>query len=327
MSPSNNDFLLASIQKLNLESLQARALEIVARDAIGMIQSVAASQVSSQSNRPRVECEQALLDLVGRGLLIRVDTDQPRLIAEYEKLGIPPEQRQLLVTHSRSFQVLGQPHSAEAMATLRALFEDAPEVIFVGMEVTAREVFTALEARSAAGRSTVFLMPPKSNVRSQRREHYDEVLDEWVRFLRKGRSHLRANVRLYISKEVTPEMYTSALTRDTARIDLYHFSAESTRTGHILQAPRGSSLYALVEARYRSALAYATPLFRVWPVRWFSAHLKRSGVLALGLVLLAIAGWLNWAFKRELGLTVIGGAAVNFIAQSLLTSRIQEMYR
>lgn len=293
-----------------------------------MIQSAAASQVSSQTNKPRADCEQALLDLVGRGLLIRIDTDQPRLIAEYGKLGIPAEQCQLLVAQSQAFQILGQPHSAEAMATLRQSFEDSPEVILIGMEVTAPEVFSALESRSAAGRLTVFLMPPKNKVSSQRREHYDEVLDDWVKFLKKGQSHLRANVKLYISKGVTPEVYTSALTREAARVDVYQFSADSTRTGHILQTPRGSSLYALVEAKYRSTLADATPLFRVWPTQWFLVYLKRLGLLALGLLLLATAAWLNGRRQHEFGVAVLAAAAVNFITQFQLTSRqLKEIYK
>jgi hypothetical protein len=171
-------------------------------------------------------------------------------------------------------------------------------------------------------------MPPKDKVGPQRRAHYDEVVDDWVKFLKKGHSHLRANVRLCISKEVTPEIYTSALTRECARVDVYQFSADSTRAGHILQAPRGSSLYALVEAKYRSAFDGAIPLFRVWPVQWLLAYLKRLGPLALGLLLLLIAGWLSWKRHYEFVVTVLGGTAVNFITQFRLSTRpLKEIYK
>jgi hypothetical protein len=169
-------------------------------------------------------------------------------------------------------------------------------------------------------------MPPKSRVSSRRREHYDEVLDDWIKFLKRGPAHLRANVKLYISRQVTPEMYTSALTRKAARVDAYLFTSDSTRTGHILQTPSESSLYALVDARYRKALADAIPLFRVWPVSWCSAYLRRFGILALGLLLIGVAIGLNWGHQRETGMALLIGAAVNFITFHFTSRPPKEIY-
>lgn len=328
MTGPQTDLLTTMIARLDLPGLEAKALEIVARDPIGMIESDAGSQVASQTNRSRADCDRALLGLAGRGLLLRIDSDQPRLIAAYDALGIPADQRQLIVAKSQVYQMLGHPHSPAAMQTLKRTFEESIETIYIGMEITEIGVFSALESRSDAGRQTFFLMPPKSQVNPQRREHYDEIVDGWVKFLKKGRSHLRDNVRLCISKEVTQDIYTSALTRHHARIDVYAFGADSTRTGQILQAPSQSSLYSLVYAKYRLAWATAVPIFWIWPLEWFQFYVKRLWALALGLFLLAIAALLQRTHHHGFADSIIACAAVNFLTQFWLTTRApKELYQ
>jgi len=302
--------LQAAIANQNISPFLTRILEEFAKDAYGLEQTTAPSIIASLTNRSFDECNQAIIELVGRNLLLRVeDGSGVRLVANYQQLGIDEETRRALFLRAWSFEILGAPHSPKAMSTLDALFREERQPIYVGLEVTSHKVFREIEARANEGRRTIFLMPKKSDLPSERQLHHDEVMATWINFLRKGPEVLRKHVRICLTPKALPHLYTSAIGPNHVRLDLYQYDQNTTRRGEMVLTRRGSSLYDLAYRQYCEAVYMSPPLASVWPWEWVRFTLRRYWLTATGVGLAALLTWIGGGFATLFAALFLGVAA------------------
>lgn len=285
----------ASLKELvatkGLPAGQADILETLALDDYGFQLSAAPSILAGSLNRSAEDCSEALTALSGTGLVLTVSNDSHlRIIANYQALGATEELRQALRQgHPTPFEQLDAPHSAEAMATLHALFVEEPQPIFLGLEMTAHRVFQKLTERAEAGRMTTFLMPHKSLIDEGRHRQYDEVLHAWKQFLRNLTGRGRSAVRLRITRVPYHYLYTSAVSPNFVRFNCYWYDQGTTRRGVMVRASKGSSLYDLVQREYAEAVHLASPIWSVWPVEWIRHKVASYAPLVITALLVVLA--------------------------------------
>lgn len=229
--------LKEAIEKQHLDSFLAMVLEIIGGDPFGVDSNAAPSIVASRSNRSQADCSIALTSLAGRGLINEIQYDsRSRLIANYGALKLTEEVKQGLLLRASHYEVLGAPHSPKAMATLEAFFRTERNPIYLGLEVTSHKVFRELENRANAKLQTIFLIPPKKYLSSQRHHHYDEVLNEWIKFIQNGPAEFREFIKIRITAKAYPHLYTSSIGPESTRFDVYLLNNKdrSTRYGEIV---------------------------------------------------------------------------------------------
>jgi hypothetical protein len=278
------------VAALPLAELQSRALEAIALDDYGFQLSAAPSILAASINCPVADCSHLLTVLMGAGFLLTVATDShTRVVANYTKLGISEEYRQALRQgRPTPFEQLDAPHSAEAMATLHALFLEETRPIYLGLDITAPTVFEKLAERSRKGLMTVFVMPHRSLIPPERHAHYNEIRRQWVTFVRELPASARRNIRLRISKRSYRYLHTSALTADYVRFNCYWYEQRTTRSGTMVKAQKGSSLYELVYREYAEAVANASPIASLWPAEWLQhVSLRFAPILIVSTLLVA----------------------------------------
>lgn len=169
------------------------------------------------------------------------------------------------------FKILGHPHDKEAMDSLEQFFLEENGPIYVATEISDPEAFRGLETRSKSGRKTTFLMPQKKQCTNH--ENYNIILAEWVNFIN-ANSKVRKNIKILINRREHHEIYTSALSKSSARFDIFNLESPSTREGIIIKVENGNSLYKLIEERYRDALSSSTPYIRTHTIQWILAKVR-----------------------------------------------------
>jgi hypothetical protein len=298
-----------AIANQGLDEFESRVLEELGVDAHGLDRLAAPGFIASLTNRPMEESSDAIISLLGRGLLVAVDdaAGVSRLFVNYAALGIDDETRLALLAKPASFTTLGSPHSERAMETLAALLREERGPIYLGIEVTSRKVFKELDARASEGRKTIFLLPRKQDVRSELGVHYDEVIRDWIAHLKDGASYLRRNIELRVTQQPFPYLFTSALTSSRVRLDVFSYEAGTTRQGEIIETQRGSSLYDLAFAQFREAHRDSRPLRQVWPGKWLLAV---AASYWIAILFIALAGLLTWFG----GGAALFGSSANFSA-------------
>ncbi len=290
---NNNAIITLSnaISELQLSADAAMALTEIALDPHGIEKNAAAGLVASILDISLERANQALIELFGKNLLVTTESDgEMRLFANYNLLGVDETTRKQLIARQEIFENMKEAHSKASMKSLNDFFYKTEETIYMGCEVTSHHTFPRLEARAESGRKTIFLMPRKRDVSEQRQTHYAEVMSEWVLFLKSGPASLRKNVRIKITSRPYPQLYTSGLSSETARFNLYFLSAKTTRQGSLLQIKNGTSLYQLVYQNYYEAVMSSCPLWRVW---FFEALWHWIKKLILPITLIVIGGILT----------------------------------
>jgi hypothetical protein len=282
------------IADLNVSDRAKRVLHALARDGYGVDRDHAPHVLASTTNLTFDQCSQAIIELTSKQLLVAVDLeDNTRLAANYEKLGIDERTRQVLLAKARPITDLGAPHSPVAMSTLQALLQEEPNPIYIGLEVTSPVVFSKLVARSEMDRQTIFILPRKKDVRSDLQRHYDETMAEWLTLIGQGPARLKRTTRILVTRRSFPMLYTSALTKGHARLDIYSYDRPSTREGFLIRVDAGTSLYDLIEKHYELAVHSASPLWAIWKLDWFKAFLRRYWLPLAALVAGALATWVS----------------------------------
>lgn len=309
--------LRCRLEQLAISENAKEALYGIALDPHGLEEKAATSFISSLLQVSVHQANQALLELTGRNLVItEVRERGPRLRANYEHLGIDENSKTELLSEDQPFQDQGQPHSESAMEALDDFFDAADEDIYVSLEITSHRVFGALERRAESGGMTVFLMPQEKLVPAARREHYREVLQEWIRFIKDGTAALKRNVRIRITEKAFPGLYTSAISCTGARFDLYFVGERTTRRGRILAVKNSTSLYEVIARQYEEAIRLSSPLWAIW---WGDALLHWARRLVYPLVLLVV-GALLASLRHPLAIVASAlaiGLLVNFISSAL----------
>lgn len=320
--------LTEAIAKLQLPPLEVRVLEEIAKDPYGITPLAAPSMLAPLTHQPLEECQEAVLQLVSKKLLLRVEVgNEARLVADYDLLGLPEETRQALRLLASPFETLDSPHSPKAMSSLNQWFLDEHQPIYLGLEITSHKVFTTLGQRANNGYMTIFLMPRRSHVPAAQQTHYDEILKAWKRFLRDESKRVRRNVRIYLTNRPYRSLYTSALGPKSVRFDLYYLNQDTTRKGTMVQAPLKTSLYKLVYDEYENAYSEAEPLASIWFWDWLKAQYARYRLLIWGAVFLIMSALLSWAgdsWVPFLGLALAGAGVslvTNHLAQKKWTRR------
>lgn len=206
------------------------------------------------------DANKVILELYGKNLLEeRLVNNLSWVTVKYSQLGISPDQVRSLTTPTKHFEVIGSPHSHEGINTLGAFFR-SDDTIYVLLSVTSHTTFPFIVDRSRAKQRTIFLLPPKSAQPSDRKTHYDEILSQWIAFLRSGDASLREHVTLLISSNPYPDALTSGLSKQEARINANRIGAGS-REGTVIHAKNGTTLYSLFQHRVASLLDSARPLW------------------------------------------------------------------
>lgn len=275
-----SDKALASLQKaVASQRLSPHAQTVlirIATDPHGILRDSASAIVAPMIYGTNADADAVLRELYGKQLILEREADnQPRIVAHYATLGISAEAIAQLTSPLVQFEVVGQPHSPTGMSTLRRLFDD-PLNIYIPLGITAHNVFDGLDERARAGKKTVFLFPGRKNVPLPLRPHYAEVLKGWVRYLRDGPRYLRTSIHFRIVTVPYRDVYTSALSASSARINLTHLSSSSTRDGTILQVGSDSSLYAMFKGRIQSVFNNSRPLLRIDSGLWCKYALTRA---------------------------------------------------
>jgi hypothetical protein len=292
-----------AIKKQNLPEFLAIVLEKLALEAGGVDRAAACDWISLQTNRVAPDCNEAILDLGLRNLVLEVTNDdrsEVRLVANYQKLEVSEATRQALHLRSQPFQTLDFPHSAKAMATLNALLRDEAQELFIVLaEATNHKFFSELEHRAKQGRKTTFLIPKETAIPSERRSVYQQEIASWVTFLKRDNALLR-NVKILVTPKPYKHLYTSTLGPNYVRYDVFELDDKSTKTGEMIQVQRGMSLYELVYREYCEAIYYSSPIFKLWPGEWFKRKIGRYIFASIMIMLFVFLCWLGISTDKKI---------------------------
>lgn len=257
--------LTSTIEEQRISSYAKKALFEIAIDPHGIEQNAAPGLVASILGLSLEQANQAIIELLGKNLLIsREGNEETRIFANYDTLNIDSNNQGELLSRQEVFDNLHEAHSELSMRTLDDFFLNSEGTIYLGCEVTSHHTFRKLQTRAATGKQTIFLMPKKRDVKPTRKIHYNEIIAEWIGFIKEGPACLKKNIRIRITSRPFPQLFTSGLSSDVARFDLYFFSSNTTRRGSILQVKKGSSLYELIFESYKNAIISSYPLWRLW---------------------------------------------------------------
>lgn len=155
-------------------------------------------------------------------------------------------------------------------------------------------------------------MPKKSATLPQDRELHGNVLREWREWIETTKKR-RSSVRLRLTSFKCRHLYSSALSRSSARLNLYSYDSPAGTSGQLVQANNGSSLYDLAVTDYLEVFRRSTPLIRLWPFAWLRARLNRFAPV---LVIFSIAIVLG-LFAGSVGL-VLAGVLSGLLGQALV---------
>lgn len=282
------EFLREAVVTQQLSPHAQTILIRIAKDPHGILRNSASAIVAPMIYGKNSDADIALRELYGRQLILEKITDnQPRIVANYDLLGISKKDIDQLTSPLVQFEVIGQPHSPEGMSTLRQFFED-PLEIYIPLSITAHTAFDCLDERAKAGKKTVFLFPAKKHVSDPLQSHYSEVLNGWIQFINDGPRYRRTNIQLRIVNIQFWDVYTCALSASTARINLNHSSSLSTRDGTIIRIGCESSLYAMFRERIQSVFDTSRPIFRInkgpWCVYVFTRAAWPITLAAIGVI-------------------------------------------
>lgn len=309
----------------DLDELSKKCLETLACDPHGIERLAAASMLAGATGASIEACSDSVQGLLGAHLLLLVDG---RLQANYALLGIDADAKAALQSQAQPSQSLGSPHSQAAMSSLREWMVAQPGAIYLGMGISSHKVFgDALALRASAGRTTIFVLPPRGAFPPSRHDHYDEIIAGWIKYIREGDRTLKSNIRLIISPEMRPYLYTSGIAQDKSRFDVYWTNFPTTRNGEIIEAKPSTSLYDLVKNEYADALEAGTPLFRLWPIDYLCTVWRNRRPAALGFLLISAGTIL--AAKDPYVSGLLGSSGITLILQQALERKWQrsELFR
>lgn len=253
---------LLAPEKPQISDVALTAFYYLILDADGVPVDKAAEILSGVLRASQADTLKSLNELVDAKMLI--EHDGRYVVAAGACAFVDDKLLTLARLAEQDLEILGAPHSQEAMSTLVETFRDEEEPIVVAMAITHPNVFDGLLQRAEKGRITYFLMPRLTGVAPEQHAHYVEVMAAWKKLLRE-RTSLREYVKVFTTKKPYPELYTSMLSTNLVRFDQYILASPTTRAGQILCAHSKSSLYRLVSERYEDAYYASLPLIEIWP--------------------------------------------------------------
>lgn len=275
------------VSRLELSENARSLLLALCEDAHGyewsIAPSLAASYVKPQTNDSAAAAIGELLasDLVA---VTSVGSER-RLRANTDALNLGPCDRDSLAASGPVLDSQGQPHSPGAMQGLEMFLDATQGIVYLGVEVTSHHVFEqALLARAASGRRTILFMPRRTDVSAIKRLAYADELNGWIAFVRQAPASLRNNLRIRITSVPFRDLYTTAISRDNARVNVRSYANPSTRAGQMLVAPRGTTLHDLLASRYAEALRQSVAIGSLWLLEFLFDWARRVAlpVLVLG---------------------------------------------
>ena len=297
-----------AIDKLDLSPLAAKLAYHLALDPLGIRREAAPSFAASWTAQPQDACLRAIVELLGRRVIIEVGPDQ-RLQVDYSCLGISEATKTQILAEKPAFTLHGHPHSIPSMSSLENLFRDEEDPLYVGLQITSPRVFRLLEERAKKNRLTVFLMPRRKDVPHDRQKHYDEVLEEWSQLIRRGPADLKENIRILRVTSASPEIHTSLLSKSVAHLDIYSVANRSTRQGHMIEASAGSSLYLLIERSYKDTVYRSPPMWTLWRCQYLRFFWSRLWIAPIVLLMACCSLLLGGVFFGTIGTLLLGVAA------------------
>lgn len=305
--------LSESISRYQLSQDASNTLYEIALDPHGIEKTAAAGLVASLLDISLERSNQALIELLAKKLLISNDNEKEiRIFANYELLKIDDITHRHLLERQEVFEDTKESHSKDSMKSLDEFFDLSTDTIYLGCEITSHHTFRRLANRASENRHTVFLMPREKHLPPARHTHYNEVMDEWVKFINDGPKYLRKFIRIKITDRPFPQLYTSGLSKDKARFNLYFLNTRTTRRGSLLQVKQGTSLYQLIFDNYQEAIKASSPYWKLWSLEALAYGLSKLllplALITIGTILTKLANPISIAFSA-----IVLGIVVNII--------------
>lgn len=306
------EILLQKIEVFGLSELSKVVLFEIAKDKHGIASEHPAEIIMSvlNNNTKLDEINSAIIDLTAQKLLIKKNDV---FLANYSKLGISNTIKADLISIKSTFKNLSQPHSSIAMQSLTKLFDTVDTTLYLSLEITSPKVFKHLEDRAKKGKKTVFLMPSKKHVASSRQKNHEEIYAQWKELILESKKYVRKNVEIRFTTIPFNELYTSAYSEDVARYDLFFLNSNTTRHGIIFEIEKNTSLHLLIFNRYKTAIYYSYPSFRLWPFKHLFELIQKKFIYVM-LFFIALGSMaLDNKVMQNLGSGVVLAILANFL--------------
>lgn len=258
------------LQKQGIDEAIATILLVFAKEPNGLNEELAPSFVATFARRNNSQIIKGISFSLARNYLVL--NSQNNLEMNFSALKVPEELIKSLQEKTPAFIQLGHPHEQEAMTSLKRMLMDTEESIFIATELTDPNAFKMILERSKQNKKTIFILPDKKFCKDK--IIYHETIQKWISFINDSDSHTRNNVAVYINKRCHRELYTSAISPQSARFDLYNVTNPSTREGIMIEAHKESSLYELIETAYKNAFSTSIPLFSLHKFSFILRMLK-----------------------------------------------------
>ncbi len=316
--------MLAKAVEQSATPTEVRVLDVIARDTEGFDLEHVAGMIYPLCSIGRDDCSTTITRLLSKKLLTtEVKADRTWIFANYEALGVGASERSILTLKKNYLEIIGSPHAAEVMESLRKLLDTADGKLYLCTKLTEPNVFSELRERSAKKKETVVLMPRAKHIPGVDRNQYREIVSKWTDFV-KSDVDLRKYVRVKTTDRYYDSLATSAISCDLVRFNHYALSSRTTRTGEIMQCSSGTSLYSLVQNQYANAYRNSLSLCEIWPLDYLVDLLKSAKVytsillLVIGIILTKISvdldksnSQLSWALALFATLPI--GVFVNLL--------------
>jgi hypothetical protein len=286
--------LTDTVSRAARDDLQKKLLREIVGHPDGILLGPAAAAMSAEFGQPVHACNEALLDLMARGVVTVVDDESGArfLVADFVALGLPVELRDHIVAASMPVALLGGPHSPGVLEQLREDLQLSTEQVYVCIDTQGPDQYEKdLVTRSQRGGKTVFLIPHRRDMREDQRQLYDDTVRHWEKRLRDA-GVLRRNVDVRIMRTHRPELIGSAISSSRGRIRLRSTGPLASKAGSVISVDEASSAYLLLYGTYREQLEASDPLMKVWPLRFIRSRVSQTWLIA-GPLLLAAAVWLT----------------------------------
>lgn len=312
-----------AIAKSGAVGFDAEVLRYLVLEPLGIREEAFASVMASRTRETGERCTQALARLLGRGLVRSIpDGGHRRYVANQDELALDAAALESIAAMERPPAVtqLGPPHAEPAMRSLAKTLLEQRGHLYIGLDITAHDVFTELEERARRGFRTTFLAPHRSAVPSDLREHWDHIYSGWATWLRASDRGVRKNVTLLITPKYYRHLSTSLAAEDHVRLDVYWKQDDTTRKGEIIRAESGTSLYDFVRSEYEDALVTAYPYWRVSLIDFLVVKVRRLVIPVF--VVLALVAINYWGLQQ----VTLGQRLVYPVVSSLLSDIIGGLF-
>jgi len=190
-------------------------------------------------------------------------------IANYAQIGIGSEKYDIekyQLIHSM-LDNFGMPHLPEATHSLHKIFIEEKNDLFIALGITGIEPFQEyIIERFSKGFKTIFIFPPKSSIKKELIEHYNQELRKWVKFINNLSKSQYKLIEFRIALRNYDELHTTLYSDNLSRVNIRRNISDSTRKGLIIQSSAGSSLHLIIQKAYQNIIKKSMRYIKINPI-------------------------------------------------------------